>query len=105
MDGLLKQIFPEGKERWIKVLYTDPEKASKVVRFKTATFNTDELGFEVVSIGATDEYMPQIEALVKLKADILRDPRLMFNSEIVDSIMVHIDNRVAMVLGDVILKP
>jgi len=70
-DDWLKAFYPLNKERWIRVKYTDPKKAMKVIRFNSAHFTNDpELGFEVTTIGVRDDYTPQIEALLSLKKDM-----------------------------------
>lgn len=102
MDNFLKQLFPEGEQRWIKVKFTDPEKAMQNIRFNSNGFNNDNLGIEVISIGLREEYMPQVEALLELKAEIGRDMNF-YDSAALDSVNAHIDRKIEEVLTKVLL--
>jgi hypothetical protein len=94
MDNLLQMIFPEGEERWIKVLYVDPKEAMKHLRLNVNGRFNNNLGFEVTALGATSEYVPQIEALAQLKNTLERDPMLYPHSDIRDRVAVHIDQAI-----------
>lgn len=66
---LLKDLFPIGKERWLKVKYKDLEWCIKNIRL-----NKDHSpipGFDVVAVGVLDEYTPQISAIMDLKAEVI----------------------------------
>jgi len=95
MDNFLQQIFPQGKERWIKVLYTNPEEAMKHIRLDTNGSFDNKLGFEVLSIGVIDEFTPQIEALAKLKSKLESDYRLWsLSPDLMDVLRLHIDDSI-----------
>jgi hypothetical protein len=99
MTDFLDFIFPEGEERWIKVLYTDRRKAKDYIRLSTNVKFDNGLGFEVTAIGLLPEHTPQIEALVKLKATLENDHKILENPiEAVTRVQVHIDRLIAELL-------
>ena len=102
MDDFLTQLFPQDAERWIKVKYTDPEKAMGVIRLNSPTFSNDHNGIEVVAIGVRDDYTPQIEALVELKADLQRDYAVDPTSK--DHFNSMIDYKISEVINKVLIS-
>lgn len=103
MDNLLNQVFPEGEERWIKVKYTNPKVAMKVLRLSTPHFDSTKFGFETVSLGLREEYMPQVEALVELKAELTSNPKLI-NYEVMEVLQEHLDRKIQQVLDRVLIS-
>jgi hypothetical protein len=74
-DDLLKDLFPVGEERWVKVKYLDFEKALKTFYVGPNNEKSEQLskdlGFETRAIGIRPEYEPQISAIMDLKEDIV----------------------------------
>ncbi len=103
MDDFTKQIFPEGKERWIKFKYLDSNKVSKFIRFNSPYFSNDDKGFEVTSIGLRDEYTPQIEMLLELKKELLTDYEIV-GSGSGPKIELMIDNKIEKLLGEITIS-
>lgn len=69
----IKDLYGEGKERWFKVKILDYEKALNNLKMyingnKEAE---EERGFELLSIGIKDEYVPQVSAIMDLKDEVL----------------------------------
>lgn len=69
----IKDIYGEGKERWFKVKILNYEKALNNLKMyingnKEAE---EERGFDILSIGIRDEYVPQVSAMMDLKDDVL----------------------------------
>jgi hypothetical protein len=104
MDDFIKQLYPEGEERWIKVKYTDANKAIKSIRFNENGYSNENLGFEVVSIGCRDEYMPQVEALIELKAEINNSIEFWENPEGAKVYTKLVDSKINQVLEKVLLS-
>lgn len=74
-DSLLRQLFPVGEERWVKMKYTDFEKACSTFglygRKELKERQMEHIGAEVLAIGCRPENVPQIAAIMDLKEDIL----------------------------------
>ena len=69
----IKDIYGEGKERWFKIKILNYEKALNNLKMyingnKEAE---EERGFEILSIGIRDEYVPQVSAMMDLKDEVL----------------------------------
>lgn len=72
VDDLFNQLYPVGEERWIKVKFLDKDKAAQWVRLNSpnGNFSNEDKGIEITALGLRDDYMPQVEALVELKAEL-----------------------------------
>lgn len=103
MDDLLKQVYPEGEERWIKVRYINPEVAMKVLRLTTPNFDSRKFGFETVSLGLREEFMPQVEALIELKAELQTNPML-YTFEGMEHVQNLLDFKIQQVLDKTLLS-
>ena len=69
--AILESLFPVGKERWIKVLYKDFDWCVKNLRITNTDKPSNIPGFEVTALGVRDEFVPQIAAMLDLKADVV----------------------------------
>jgi len=71
--SLLEDIFPVGQERWIKVKYTDFDWCVKNLRLQDKHKPEDavNLGFDVMALGVRDEYVPQVNALMDVRDDVV----------------------------------
>lgn len=69
-ENLLNQIFPVGKERWVKVLVKDRDICLKTFRM-FAQPGEENPGYTIQAIGLKDEYVPQVSAIADIEDDIL----------------------------------
>lgn len=65
-DDIFDTLYPIGKERWIKVLIHDRDKAMKDLRW-TSGKEVDNRGYTLTAIATRDEYIPQISAIQDLE--------------------------------------
>lgn len=103
MEDFTKQIFPEGKERWVKLKYLDSNKASKFIRLNSPFFNNDDKGIEVVSIGVTDEYTPQIDMLLEIEKELSIDYEIVA-SGLIPKIQSMIKDKIEKLLDEIIIS-
>ena len=97
-EEIIKQLYPIGEERWLKVKYLNPELVWKSIRFDNPEVTA--MGFEFTAIGTVEGYMPQVEALVELKAEMDRDFNLTSYSH---HIQEHLDRKIQEVLSKVLI--
>lgn len=104
----LKQMYPVGEERWLKVKYLDFNKCLKSIRFENGM--KEELGFEFTAIGTVQNYIPQVEAIVDLKDEMKEAVYLQQNirpeaAEVVSSIIDKLfDNKIRETINKMIIE-
>jgi hypothetical protein len=62
--GILESLYPIGKERWIKVKFTDLKWCIKNLRLGRKNNN---LGFEITALSVMEEHQPQVNAILEFK--------------------------------------
>jgi len=65
-DEIFDSLYPQGKERWMKVLINDRDKAMKALRWTNGK-EEDNQGYTLTAIAIRDEYIPQISAIQDLE--------------------------------------
>lgn len=89
-EDILRQLYPIGQERWIKVKFIDYEWCVKHLHWYK---KTNELGIEVTAIGVRDEYIPQISALLDVRDEITKILYGQIENYLLDSIREKIKER------------
>lgn len=65
-DSLLNSIYPEGKERWMRVLIHNRNECVKIFRYGVANEN-----YEITAVGVKDEHVPQVSAIADIEDDVM----------------------------------
>lgn len=68
--GIIDGLYPKDKERWFKIKILDQDKAMKAFPWNNGINKTD-LGYELMAIGIRDEYVPQVNAMMDMRDDVL----------------------------------
>lgn len=70
-EEMFNNMYPVGKERWIKVKYLDRDKAMENIRLSSwNNEKAEELGFEVTAICCFDDYNSQVSAMMEVRGEM-----------------------------------
>lgn len=105
VDDLFNQLYTVGEERWIRVKFLDKDRAAQWVRLNshTGSFDNEDKGVEITALGVRDDYMPQVEALVELKAET-ESWYGQYDTEVMDLFENLIDRKISQVLDKVLIS-